>query len=134
MSILAAIALYVSGLASGYLAGMPREYEVVEQEHFMKVTAYCPCEKCCGRWADGHTASGYEIQDGDRFVSAPKPIPFGTKFIIPGYNQNRPVEVRDRGGEFVAHRLDVYFDTHEEAKEWGVKILKVKVVNGEFPE
>ncbi|NIU84285.1 MAG: hypothetical protein GWN64_12635, partial [Candidatus Thorarchaeota archaeon] len=34
----------------------------------MRVTAYCPCSKCCGKYADGITASGHKIQPGDAFV------------------------------------------------------------------
>ncbi|GAH06555.1 unnamed protein product, partial [marine sediment metagenome] len=26
------------------------------------VTAYCPCKICCGKWADGYTASGHKLQ------------------------------------------------------------------------
>ena len=94
----------------------------------IKVTAYCPCSICCGRWADGQTASGYWIQPGDKFVAAPKHIPFGTRFIIPGYNNDKPVEVKDRGGAITVERLDVYFDTHDEALEWGVKYLEIKII------
>ena len=28
------------------------------------ITAYCPCEQCCGRWADGVTASGLPAGPG----------------------------------------------------------------------
>ena len=89
-----------------------------------RVTAYCPCEKCCGRFADGITASGHVIKPGDRFVAAPKGIPFGTILTIPGYGK---VLVEDRGGSITDGRLDVYFDTHQEALNWGVQILKVKI-------
>ena len=97
------------------------------QGKLLRVTAYCGCSRCCGKWADGQTASGYWIQPGDRFVAAPKHIPFGTKFIVPGYNDDKPVEVKDRGGAITVNRLDVYFDTHQEALIWGVKFIKIKI-------
>lgn len=89
----------------------------------MRVTAYCPCEKCCGQWADGQTASGHWIKAGDRFVAAPKHIPFGTILDIPGYGV---VPVLDRGGAITVDRLDVFFSTHQEALIWGVQYLTVK--------
>ena len=91
-----------------------------------KVTAYCPCKKCCGRFADGITASG-EPAEGP-LVAAPKDIPFGTKLLIPEYNDGHPVEVLDRGGVIKGDRLDVLFPTHEEALEWGVRHLEVRTV------
>jgi len=94
-----------------------------------KVTAYCPCEKCCGRYADGITASGHKIRPGDRFAAADPNIPFGTMLIIQGYNNNKPVPVLDRGGAIKGAKLDVFFDTHKEALEWGVKYLKVEITN-----
>jgi 3D (Asp-Asp-Asp) domain-containing protein len=102
-----------------------------EQELFfekvMRVTAYCPGACCCGKWADGMTASGHIIQPGDRFVAADKQFAFGTRIIIPGYNNNQPVEVLDRGGAIKGDRLDVFFPTHEEALEWGVQMLTVSI-------
>lgn len=113
-----------------------RDVQILTPTKTIRVTAYCPCEKCCGKWADGQTASGYWIQPGDRFVAAPKHIPFGTKFIVPGYNNDQPVEVKDRGGAITVERLDVFFgfdpnnpcDPHQKALEWGVKYLEVKIV------
>jgi len=87
-----------------------------------KVTAYCPCRKCCGRFSDGVTASGYVIRQGDRFVAAPCEIPFDTKLNIPGYGE---VFVLDRGGKIKDKRLDVYFDDHKTALEWGIKYLDI---------
>ena len=92
----------------------------------MRVTAYCPCPKCCGKYADGITANGHKIKPGDAFVAAPKTIPFGTSLIIPGYNKGKPVRVMDRGGAITAGRLDVFFSTHKEALEWGVQNVIVK--------
>lgn len=115
------------GVIALYIPDKASSEAVSGQTKIIKVTAYCPCEICCGKWADGQTASGYWIQPGDRFVAAPKHIPFGTKLIIPGYNNGKPVEVKDRGGAITVERLDVYFDTHQEALNWGVKYLEIKL-------
>ena len=93
----------------------------------MRVTAYCPCEKCCGDWADGVTANGHRINQGDRFVAADRRYTFGTTLLIPGYNNSQPVKVLDRGGAIKGNKLDVFFNTHQEALIWGVQYLDVKV-------
>jgi len=95
----------------------------------MQVTAYCPCPECTGTGSPGITASGHKIQTGDVFVAADKRYSFGTEMIIPGYNDDQPVEVLDRGGAIKGNRIDVFFPTHEEALEWGVKNLDVKVLS-----
>jgi 3D (Asp-Asp-Asp) domain-containing protein len=94
----------------------------------MVVTAYCPCTRCCGPNACGITASGKPVTaNGGRFVAADRDLPFGTMLIIPGYNNGRPVEVLDRGGAIKGNRLDVFFPTHQEARQWGVRRLKVRL-------
>ena len=93
----------------------------------MRVTAYCPCPKCCGSYSDGITACGHKISSGDRFVAADKMYPFGTEMIIPGYKKTETVKVLDRGGVIRGNRLDVFFNTHQEALEWGVRHLDVKI-------
>ena len=38
----------------------------------MRVTGYCACSKCCGKWSDGITASGRPVTaNRGRFVAAP---------------------------------------------------------------
>jgi 3D (Asp-Asp-Asp) domain-containing protein len=93
----------------------------------MRVTAYCPCPECCGQFSDGITANGHKINQGDRFAAADKRFPFQTNLIIPGYNSDKPVKVLDRGGAIQGNRLDVFFNTHDEALAWGVQYLDVKV-------
>ncbi len=100
----------------------------VQVGELTKVTAYCPCEKCCGKWSDGYTASGHKINYGDRFVAADANIPFGTMLIVPNYNDSKPVAVLDRGGTITGNHIDVYFDRHDEALEWGVQWLEIKKV------
>jgi len=95
----------------------------------MRVTAYCPCEKCCGEWADGVTANGHVIRPGDRFVAADGRFAFGTEMLIEGYNDSNIVKVFDRGGAIKGNKLDVFFPTHQAALEWGVRYIDVKVRN-----
>ena len=90
-----------------------------------RVTAYCPCEKCCGRFADGITASGAPAIG--RIIAAPSEIPFGTELFIEGYGYGK---VQDRGGSIKGKRLDVLFPTHNQALEWGVKMLEVEIPTG----
>jgi len=94
----------------------------------MRVTGYCPCAKCCGEYADGITASGHKIQPGDVFVAADKRYDFGTELIIDGYGDGEPVKVLDRGGAIKGNRIDAFFHTHQEALEWGVRNIDVKIL------
>ena len=97
----------------------------------MTVTAYCPCAICCGRHADGLTASGLPVTAcGGRFVAADRAIPFGTLVSVPGYNAGRPVPVIDRGGRIRGDRLDVFCSTHARARAWGVRRLTVYIAEG----
>ena len=96
----------------------------------MRVTAYCPCQKCCGKYSDGQTACGHKIHPGDAFVAADKKYCFGTEMLVAGYNNGEPVKVLDRGGVIRGNRLDVFFGSHEKALRWGVKYLDVKVRRG----
>jgi 3D (Asp-Asp-Asp) domain-containing protein len=87
----------------------------------MEVTAYCPCEKCCGDWADGSFADGSPV--GGKAIAADTSIyPFGTEFDVPGYGR---AVVKDRGGAIKGDRLDLYFDTHQEALNFGRQNLTV---------
>jgi 3D (Asp-Asp-Asp) domain-containing protein len=93
----------------------------------MRVTGYCACRKCCGRFADGITACGHKIKWGDAFVAADRKYSFGTEMIVPGYNNGKPIKVLDRGGAIRGNKLDVFFHSHKEAMQWGVKYIDVKV-------
>lgn len=93
----------------------------------MRVTGYCACPKCCGSYSDGITASGHRIKPGDVFVAADKKYTFGTEMIIEGYNNSRPVKVLDRGGVIHGDRLDTFFGSHDDALEWGVRYIDVKI-------
>ena len=107
-------------------------YETMEDKEswhvvHMRVTGYCACPKCCGKFSDGRTASNHRIKRGDVFVAADKRYRFGTEMIIPGYNATQTVSVQDRGRVIKGNRLDLYFDSHQQAKKWGVKYLNVMV-------
>ena len=93
----------------------------------MEVTAYCPCEICCGEFTDEITASGVDVNDFyGLLIAAPPEYSFGTVMDIPGYGI---ATVQDRGGAIQGNRLDVYFSTHQEALNWGRQKLKVKIIN-----
>lgn len=87
-----------------------------------KVTAYCPCLKCCGK-TNGITASGTKATAG-RTIATDGKFAFGTKLSINGTTYI----VEDRGGAIKGNKIDLYFNTHAEALAWGVKYLPVEVV------
>ncbi|MEX0776676.1 MAG: 3D domain-containing protein [Phycisphaeraceae bacterium] len=95
----------------------------------MVVTAYCPGKCCCGKFADGITASGMSIYtNGMKLVAADtRVLPMKTVIAVPGYNGGRPVPVLDRGGAIKGHRLDLLMPSHAIAKAWGKRTLTVTV-------
>jgi 3D (Asp-Asp-Asp) domain-containing protein len=98
----------------------------------MEVTAYCPCKKCCGKHARGITASGLKVtHNRGLFVAADTVLPFHTKLIIPGYASDHAVPVLDRGGAIKGNRIDVFFPTHEQARQWGRRTVEVTILENE---
>jgi len=94
-----------------------------------EVTAYCPCEKCCGKFADGITASKKPVTfNGGKFVAADPSLPFGTMVRVPGYNDGKAIPILDRGGAIKGKRLDVFFPTHQAALNWGRQTLIVEIM------
>jgi len=119
------------GLLSQALHRLSRVGLEAPARRLVIVTSFCPCSRCCGRWADGITASGVSCADAMRrwggFVAADKSIPFGTLVRVPGYARGRWVPVLDRGGAIRGDRLDVYCETHAVALRWGRQELVVEM-------
>lgn len=86
-----------------------------------KITAYCPCAKCCGK-ATGRTAMGTKATAG-RTVAASAKFSFGTKLNINGHTYT----VEDRGGAINGNKIDIFVNSHAEALAWGVRYLPVSV-------
>ena len=88
------------------------------------LTAYCPCEKCCGKWADGLTATG--IQAGPGVVAVdPDVIKLGSTVIIDG----QQYLAADTGSGVDGMRIDVCTDSHEAAAAFGVQTAGVWVID-----
>lgn len=85
-----------------------------------KLTAYCACKKCCGK-TDGITASGVRAKEGVTIAADTRILPFGTKVII----GDKEYTVQDKGGAIKGNRIDVYFDSHQDALEFGVQYKEI---------
>ena len=96
---------------------------------WMKVTAYSPDARSCGKWADGQTATMHSVwTNAMRLVAADTRIlPYGSIITVPGYADSEIVPVLDCGGAIKGNRLDVLFPTHEIARRWGVRDLAITV-------
>lgn len=90
-----------------------------------KLTAYCACSKCCGK-SDGITASGTKAKQGRTIAVDPKQIPYGTKVVINGHTY----VAEDCGGGIRKNCIDVFFDSHKEAENFGRQYAEVFVYVG----
>lgn len=123
----------------------PEVIEVVEISEpkdirTFRVTAYCSCKKCCGKWSLNRPVdeNGNEIVYGAACevltsgVSCASPLPFGTNIELSGYGT---VIVQDRTADWVVAEhgeniIDIYFSDHETAAQWEVKKMEGEVING----
>lgn len=93
-----------------------------ESYGIFRISGYCGCDRCCGGQTFTYsgvlpTASHTISADLDRF-------PLGTKLLIDG----TVYTVEDMGGGVTGDRLDIYFDTHEEALDYGLRNVEVFAV------
>ena len=98
---------------------------------FFVATAYCPCEKCCGVWADGVTATGTKATQGKTIAVDPSFIELGSVVYFDGIDGFGGYVAEDIGGAIKGNRIDIYFDNHKDALEWGVKEIEVFQIMGE---
>lgn len=91
----------------------------------VKATAY---------WADSatnvYTASGKKAVRNSNGYSTiavdPRVIPLGTKLYVEGYGY---AIAADTGSSIKGNFIDVFFNTSNEVHNWGVKYLKVKILD-----
>lgn len=116
-----------------------RTEPVVEPEKItFRVTAYCSCYECCGKWALNRPIdeSGHEIvkgASGARLIanySCASPYPFGTKIEVEGLGT---FEVQDRLAGWVVDKygenlIDIYVDNHQDIKRIGRQYLEGVIV------
>lgn len=102
-----------------------------------KLTAYCSCEECCGRWASDRPKdeNGKEIVIGSegtvleplRSIAVDTDvIPYGTEIMI----YDRVFIAQDTGSGVKGNHIDIYFENHEDTIAFGVQYSEVFLVEG----
>lgn len=81
-----------------------------------KITYYCPCKSCSGPYQD-KTATGTRCEEGRTVAVDPDVIDIGSKVKIGDHIYT----AEDVGGGVEGDHIDIFFDTHEEVEEWGVR-------------
>ena len=96
----------------------------IESIGVYKFTAYCPCKKCSDNW--GHkTSTGAIATEGRTIAVDPKVIPYGTVIIVNIDGTEYEFVAEDAGSAIVDRKIDVFFESHQAALEFGVKYLEV---------
>lgn len=89
-----------------------------------RLTFYCGCVRCNGKWAGGPTASGTTPQQGRTIAVDPSVIPLGSRVYIEGFGT---YIAEDTGSAIKGNRIDVYRDDHEECYALGVQYREVYI-------
>lgn len=85
-----------------------------------KTTAYCACASCSGKWG-AQTASGVTATPNHTIAVDPSVIPLGTVVLIDG----QEYVAEDTGGAIKGNRIDIYFSSHADALQFGVRDKEV---------
>lgn len=88
-----------------------------------KVTHYCGCSKCCGKWSGGSESNcsgalGTKLSPYSSIAVDRSIIPLGT--ILYDENGNE-YKAEDTGSAIKGNRIDLFVGNHQEALKLGVK-------------
>lgn len=104
-----------------------REVVEVEKEvewYYFLASGYSANDSSQG--TNNITATGKEIEQGMVAVD-PKVIPLGTRIEI----KDMGIFVaEDIGGKIKGNRIDIYFDSKEEAKKFGMRGIWINIIDG----
>lgn len=93
-------------------------------------TAYCSCRRCCGNYSpevtgrEPHTATGTIPAEGRTIAVDPSVIPYGTSVYIEGMGT---YIAEDCGGGVKGNHIDIYFESHERAVQFGRRRMNVSI-------
>ena len=122
-TIILAILIILFGIIPAYSGTRYRRIQVT-------ATAYCPCVICCGSHSDGKTAIGRDANLPGIAVD-PRVIPLRSRVDIPGYSRRGTngswVKADDTGRLIKGNRIDLRFESHKEAKQYGVRKITIRV-------
>ena len=88
---------------------------------YVEATAYSPFDPGAGT----HTARGNVVRRGIIAVD-PRFIPLGTRVYIPGYGE---AIADDTGGAIIGNRIDIAFDTYNEAMRFGRQHIEIYILD-----
>ena len=99
------------------------------------LTAYCPCEKCCGQYGVNrpmdengdlivYGAYGQRLEAGVSIATDPNVIGFNQEVYING----TIYKAHDTGGNIKGNKIDIYMADHDEAIEFGVQYADVYLI------
>jgi len=97
---------------------------VVIDKRFIMVTAYSSTSDQTDS-TPFITASGAYVYDG---IVACNFLRFGTRVRFPDVYGDKIFIVEDRMALKNSHKMDIWFETRQEAKQFGVKVIKVEVL------
>lgn len=97
----------------------PTGYKKGPSLGIFKTTGYCPCKKCSA--GSGLTYSG-TVPQANHTISADRSVlPIGSKVMI----GDTVYTVEDIGGGVKGNTIDIFFQTHQEALNYGVQKREV---------
>lgn len=93
------------------------------------VYGYCSCKKCCGK-TDRLTYTETTAMQDRTIAVDPDVISLGSTILI--YYDDSLVgiyQAEDVGGDIKGNTIDMYFENHADALDWGKKKCKVVIVD-----
>ena len=116
------LALLMAGIASSSLSFANTAHNDIPRQTY-RISHYCSCPKCCGKWSDGYFADGTKCLASTAPVIACNWLKKGTKVKINGIIYT----VRDRGAKSIFGTFkkpilafDIYCASHVDALNKGV--------------
>jgi N-acetylmuramoyl-L-alanine amidase len=109
----------------GSKASLDRQKESLGKTITVKATGYTAyCEGC-----SGVTKTGINLREnpGEKVIAVdPNVIPLGSKVYVEGYGY---ATAGDIGGGIEGKEIDIFFPEEHNAINWGVKTVKVSIIN-----
>lgn len=90
----------------------------------MVATAYDPCYECNYPYYGAPSYIGLPLAKGIIAVD-PNVIPMGSRLYVEGYGEGIAA---DQGGAIKGNRIDLCFATHQQALNYGMKTVKVTIL------